>query len=291
MTRLIVNADDFGLTAGVNRAIVELHHAGVLASATLMAKASATEQAVALAQANPNLGVGCHIVLVDGEPVLPAQEVSSLVDLRTGSFPQKLTTFLQRLFTGRIRAAEMEAEAAAQIALLQSKGIQLTHIDSHKHTHMFPAVLRPVLRAAHRAGLRVVRNPFEPEWAVRASPRAGLIRTAEVVALRRFGPYFRRVLTEEGFISTDGTIAVAATGAVSEETIRALMQSLPNGTWELVSHPGYNDADLEKVPTRLRSSREIERGALMAIREFTRVELISFRELNPSLKAPAPTSG
>jgi hopanoid biosynthesis associated protein HpnK len=282
VSRLIVNADDFGLTSGVNRAIVELHQAGVLTSTTLMAKAAATEPAIALALQNPSLGVGCHIVLVDGEPVLPPREIPTLVDSRTGCFPPKLTAFLSRLFTGRIRSAEIEAEAAAQIALLQHRGLRLTHVDTHKHAHMFPAVLRPVLRAAAKAGIHAVRNPFEPEWAVRASPRASIVRSAEVFALRRFGPYFRRILSEEGLSTTDGTIAVAATGVVNADTVRSLLQQLPSGTWELVTHPGYNDADLDKIQTRLRESRDIERNALHAIREFPAVDLISFAALNPS---------
>ena len=281
MSRLIVNADDFGLTRGVNRAIVELHQAGVLTSATLMAKAGATDEAIALAQANPRLGVGCHVVLVDGEPVLPPDKVPSLVDSKTGCFPHKLTTFLRRLFMGRIRAAEIEAEAAAQIASLQARGVRLTHIDTHKHSHMFPPVLRPVLRAARAAGIRAVRNPFEPEWAVHASPRASIVRSAEVYALRKFGPYFRRVLSEEGFSTTDGTIAVAATGVVNADTVRSLLQKLPPGAWELVTHPGYSDADLDKVRTRLRASRDIERNALQVIAEFPGVDLVSFAGLIP----------
>jgi hopanoid biosynthesis associated protein HpnK len=279
VSRLIVNADDFGLTRGVNRAIVELHQAGVLTSATLMAKAGATDEAIALAQANPRLGVGCHVVLVDGEPVLPPDKVPSLVDFKTGCFPHKLTTFLRRLFMGRIRAAEIEAEAAAQIASLQARGVRLTHIDTHKHSHMFPPVLRPVLRAARAAGIRAVRNPFEPEWAVHASPRASIVRSAEVYALRKFGPYFRRVLSEEGFSTTDGTIAVAATGVVNADTVRSLLQKLPPGAWELVTHPGYSDADLDKVRTRLRASRDIERNALQVIAEFPGVDLVSFAGL------------
>ncbi|HEV2472267.1 MAG TPA: ChbG/HpnK family deacetylase, partial [Chthonomonadales bacterium] len=103
MTRLIVNADDFGLTLGVNRAIAELHCAGVLTSATLMARASATDDAIALARATPTLGVGCHVVLVDGEPALAARELPTLVDRRTGRFQPTLVAFLKRLFTGRIR--------------------------------------------------------------------------------------------------------------------------------------------------------------------------------------------
>jgi hopanoid biosynthesis associated protein HpnK len=274
--RLIVNADDFGLTSGINRAIVELHRAGVLTSTTLMANAGATGDAIHLAHSNPSLGIGCHIVLADGAPILPPSEVPTLVDKDTDCFPPKLTTFLRRLFTGQIRSAEIEAEASAQIARLQSRGLQLTHIDTHKHTHMFPAVLRPVLRAARAAGIHAIRNPFEPEWAVHATPRASILRSAEVWALRRFGPYFRRVLAEEEFCTTDGTIAVAATGVVNAGTVRSLLQRMPEGTWELVTHPGYNDADLEKVHTRLRASREIERVALSAIREFSTIDLISF---------------
>ncbi len=282
MSRLIVNADDFGLTSGVNRAIVELHQAGVLTSTTLMANAAATNEAIELAHVNPTLGVGCHIVLVDGAPVLPPREIPTLIDPQTGCFPPKLTTFLARLFTGQIRTAEIEAETAAQISLLQRRSLSLTHIDTHKHTHMFPRVLRPILRAARACGIRAIRNPFEPEWAIRASPRASFVRTAEVFVLRRFGPYFRRILSEEGFISTDGTIAVAATGVVNADTVRSLLQQLPAGTWELVTHPGYNDADLGKIRTRLRASRNIERNALRAIGEFPALNLVSFAALDPS---------
>lgn len=280
MPRLIVNADDFGLTSGVNRAIFEMHQAGVLTSATLMARASATDEAIAIARATSSLGVGCHIVLVDGEPALPPYSVSSLIDKHTGGFPTKLTTFVRRLFCGRIRSVDMEAEARAQIQSLQARGIQPTHIDTHKHTHMFPPVLRPILRAARSCGIQRIRNPFEPEWAVRVTPRASLLRNAEVFALRRFGPYFRRILAEEGFATTDGTIAVAGTGVVNADTVRALLRQLPPGTWEFVTHPGYNDADLAKVHTRLRESREIERVALQAIREFPALEMISFAGLS-----------
>lgn len=280
MSRLIINADDFGLTFGVNRAIVELHQARVLTSATLMARAGATDDAIQMALGTPTLGVGCHVVLVDGRPVLPPGQVASLVDKQTGCFLPTLTAFLARLFTRRIRAAEIEAEAAAQIGLLQDAGLRLTHIDTHKHTHMFPPVLKPLLQAARKAGIRAVRNPFEPEWAVRVTPRASLVRSAEVIALRRLGPFFRRLIARARFITTDGTIAVAGTGTFDASTVRALLSELPEGSWELVTHPGYNDEDLEKIRTRLRDSRDKERLALASVREFPAIDLISFADLN-----------
>ena len=286
MTRLIVNADDFGLTAGVNRAIVELHQAGVLTSTTLMARATATEEAIELAQATPSLGVGCHVVLVDGEPMLPANQLPTLVDQQTGRFQATLGAFLKRLLAGRIRADEIHAEAAAQIASLQSHGLRLTHIDTHKHMHMFPAVLRPVLRAARAAGIHVVRNPFEPGWSLRATPIAPWIRRAEVKLLRRMEPVFRRIVAEEGFFTTDGAVGVLATGTLDTSTVASLLGALPAGTFELVSHPGYNDAALARANTRLLASRETERSALETVKQFPAVDLVSFAALSPK---PAST--
>jgi chitin disaccharide deacetylase len=276
---LIVNADDFGLTAGVNRAVAELHTSGVLTSTTLMARAGATAEAIEIARAKPSLGVGCHVVLVDGEPILSPREIPTLVDQKTGCFPLNLTTFLARLFTGRIAAEEIEAEVAAQIRSLQAQGLELTHVDTHKHTHMFPAVLRPVLRAAHAANIRAVRNPFEPAWAVRATAGAGWARCAEVNLLRNLESSCRRIIAQEGLVTTAGTIAVVGTGVLDGTAIRRLLAKMPGGTWELVTHPGYNDADLAKVRTRLRASRDIERQALSAIREFPEIQLISYAGL------------
>ncbi len=287
MSRLIVNADDFGLTSGVNRAITELHAAGLVTSTSLMARAGATDEAIELAGATPSLGVGCHLVLVDGEPILPPEKIPSLVDARTGRFPDSLTAFLLRLFTGRIRAEEIEVEAAAQIAHLQQRGVHLTHIDTHKHAHIFSAVLRPVLRAARAAGIRAVRHPFEPEWAVRAAIGAPLARVVQIAALSPLGPRSRQLLTQEGFTTTDGTIAVAGTGTLDAEALRALLRQIPAGTWELVTHPGYNDANLAHVRTRLRASRDIERLALAAIPEVPGIELISFADLAPKASQAA----
>ena len=279
MNYLIVNADDFGVTAGVNRAVMELHAAGVLTSATLMARAAATSEAVNMARATPSLGVGCHVVLVDGDPVLPCKEIPSLVDPRTGRFHATLGAFLQRLLTGRIRSAEMQAEAAAQIALLQSAGVALTHIDTHKHVHMFPAVLKPVLRAAVGCGIRSIRNPFEPAWSLSATPGAPWLRRTQVQLLRQFLLAFRKHVARAGMATSDGAVGVLATGTLDAATVTSLLSGMPAGTWELVTHPGYNDADLAQAHTRLLASRETERDALHALKNFPAIELISFADL------------
>ena len=290
MSRLIVNADDFGLTSGVNRAIVELHHAGVLTSATLMARARATEEAIEMARATPTLGVGCHVVLVDGKPVLPAREIPYLADPVGERFKPTLGSFVVELcrsglgltgsrYFGRHLTRDIEAEAYAQMALLQERGVALDHVDTHKHTHMFPAVLRPVLRAARRAGIGRVRNPFEPAWSRRATRGASWVRRAEVAVLARMERAFRRIVAEEGFVTTDGALGVLATGSLDAGTVRALLGAMPEGMWELVAHPGYNDADLARARTRLLASRAVEQEALRAVAEFAGVGLARFGDL------------
>ena len=285
-TRLIVNADDFGLTPGVNRAILELHQAGVLTSATLMARAPATDEAVEIAKATPSLGIGCHVVLVDGEPSLSAaREVPQLCEAGGNRFLPTLGSFLSTIYRPPARTStlehQIEIEARAQIQSLQSRGVLLTHIDTHKHTHMFPRVLRPVLRAARSCGIRAVRNPFEPAWSVRVTPSAPLMRRMQVRLLRMLESKFRRIVAQEGFTTTAGSTGVLATGTLDRPTIAALLPALPaEGVYELVTHPGYNDAELARANTRLLASRDIEREALIALRAASAVELISFAALS-----------
>jgi chitin disaccharide deacetylase len=281
--RLIVNADDFGLTSGVNRAIRELHADGLVTSTTLMARAAATGEAIEIARSLPSLGVGCHIVLVDGEPLLTAREqIPHLAGPTHDRFRHSLWDFLNGLYLDpgpKVFGGQIEAEARAQIEFLQNQGVNLAHIDTHKHTHIFPSVLRPILRAARACGIRAIRNPFEPAWAIRATHGAPWLRLAQVSALRWLEPVCRRIIAEEGFTTTDGTVAVTGTGILDTATLLSLLKELPDGTWELVTHPGYDDADLARVHTRLRASRDIERQALAALSEFPAIDRISFGSL------------
>ena len=287
MKRLIVNADDFGLTPGVNAAIVELNSLRALSSATIMASAPYFAAAVHLSFVQTALAVGCHIVLVDGAPVLPRREIPSLIDPghpSSSQFRPTLAGFLRDLLRGRIREAEIEAEAVAQIRRVQSSGLSVTHLDTHKHTHMFRRVLRPLLRAARSCGVQAVRNPFEPPWSVNATPSTDLLRRLEVHALRTRQASFARLVRRSGIATTDGAVGVMATGTLDQTTLRSLLSKMPDGVWELVCHPGHQDGALEQTRTRLRASREIERQALLeVIPEQTARDpafmLINFRDI------------
>jgi hopanoid biosynthesis associated protein HpnK len=283
--RLIVNADDFGLTSGVNRAIVESNRSGIVTSATLMANAKATDAAIDLAMAQPGLKTGCHVVLIDGVPL--TANLSSLAE-NSQRFRTSLKQFAFAAVRGQIAADEIQREVEAQIRKLQSRGITLTHLDSHKHTHMFPHILRPLVCAAKACGIRAVRNPFEPIrcWPggmVFGSPGLWL-RSAGVMTFQMFAAEFRRVMKEEGMISTDGTVGIAVTGLLDQQKLLQILEALPDGTWELVCHPGYSDSDLQAAGTRLTKSREIELLALIsadtrkALAQH-QIELISYADL------------
>jgi chitin disaccharide deacetylase len=267
VTRLILNADDFGLTPGVNRSIVELQESGALTSATLMATGDQFSAAAAQAIEHPALGVGCHVVFVDGKPALPGSAIRGL-SLSSGEFRPTLGAFVRDLVRGAIPENEIEAEAIAQIQRAQSAGIHVTHVDTHKHTHMFIRVLRPLLRAARKCGVAAIRNPFEPDWALAATPGAPRSRLWQVKLLRTRRRAFLRLVREAGLSTTDGAIGVLATGTLDALTLQRLLAAMPKGTWEFVCHPGYMDATLKGVRTRLRESRATEHTAMLEVIPF-----------------------
>jgi hopanoid biosynthesis associated protein HpnK len=286
LRRLIVNADDFGYTSGVNRAILQAHTHGIVTSSTLMANGGAFTQAVDMAKSSPNLSVGCHVVLIDGQPVVEASKIATITD--SEGFRDGLKTFVARALSGRMSSSEIESEAEAQIQKIQSTGLAVSHVDTHKHTHMFPQILRPLLRAARACGVCAVRNPFGPRFPLRSSQllrRPNLwTRLAEVRVLSRFAKQFHRTVAQEGFATPDGTLGIEVTGTLDETMFQAIAESIPDGTWEFVCHPGYNDAELAAAKTRLRESRELELRVLTMpkAREIlaqTGVQLISYRDL------------
>ncbi|MGC2549228.1 MAG: ChbG/HpnK family deacetylase, partial [Candidatus Sulfotelmatobacter sp.] len=238
MRRLIVNADDFGFTAGVNRAIIEAHTRGIVTSTTLMASGPAFNDAVRLARETPRLDVGCHLVLIDGEPVLDAVRLPTITsrDSGTDRFRDGLKSFAARALTSRFDSAEIEAETRAQIGKIQSAGVNVSHVDSHKHTHLFPAVLRPVLRATLACGVGAVRNPFGPRKPLTSTEllaRPGLwTRYAEVRVLRALAGKFHDAAKRQGMVTPDGTLGIVVTGALDERLFRAIATIIPEGTWE-----------------------------------------------------------
>ncbi|HTS10784.1 MAG TPA: ChbG/HpnK family deacetylase [Candidatus Limnocylindrales bacterium] len=288
MKELILNADDFGLTCGVNEAIVRAHREGSLTSATLMANAAAFDNAVSRALANPSLGVGCHLVLVGGHSVAQPEEVPSLVDSE-GNLPASLGAFVARLSSGLIREREIEREMRAQIEKIRAAGIEPTHLDTHKHTHAHPMTMAALARVAAETGIKRVRKPFETlrdAWATSKIEGVGAsTQLMAVAAARVAAPRFDTVAREYGLRSPDHFLGVAMTGQMSAPVLRQMVATLADGSTEIMMHPGILDSDLIATGSRLQSQRQTEFEALLdpelkRILAKQEIRLISYRELN-----------
>ena len=260
MRALVVNGDDFGLTPGVNAGILDAHLRGILTSASLFANAPATPEAIAIARRTPALGVGCHLALVDGEPALPPRDVPTLAP--GGRFRPTWIAFIRDAAARRIRPIEIERELTAQIERVVAAGIQPTHVDSHKHVHAYPPVFAIVARLARRYGVNAVRVPYEApalRLLARHADLAGARRQAlENLALAPWCARDRRLLEASGLPPAPMFLGRVLTGLFTRASLAALLHSIAEGTSELMMHPGYADAALDGVRTRLRAQRAAE---------------------------------
>jgi hopanoid biosynthesis associated protein HpnK len=284
MKRLIVNADDFGLTRLVSQGILDAHYCGIVTSTSLMANGEAFEEAIAMAKRAPRLSVGAHLVLTQGIPVSPAGGVPTLVD-EHGRLYLTARQLLSRVITHRIRLREIEFELRAQIAKALRAGITLTHLDGHKHLHVLPGISEIVIRLAQEFGIPSVRWPMEElPLACLRDPQAGVFR--QCLAGRAVSWFARRLrlkLIQAGLNYPKHFYGLSQTGLLNVERLEEIMRGLPEGTSELMCHPGYADPLLVKTGTRLLAQREIESRALMSPRTRELVisegiQLVSYSE-------------
>jgi predicted glycoside hydrolase/deacetylase ChbG (UPF0249 family) len=267
--KLVVNADDFGFTPDVNAGIVEGHRRGILTATTLMANGAAFDDAVRLAREVPTLDIGCHLVLI-GERGLKTERALPR------SVPQLLAALARREFS-------VYDELKAQIRRILDAGLHPTHLDTHKHTHLAPPVLDAVARLSQEFVIRWVRRPFDFPM---TAARGGVPRMKRLVsdALKVQRGRFHRVLASHGCQTTDHFAGFQITGRFRTEQLLHLLAELPEGTTELMCHPGHCGDALRCAPTRLKESREAELEALTSpvVRdalERRAIALVSYRDL------------
>ncbi len=248
-----------------------------------MANAPAFQDACALARANPRLGVGCHVVLVGGKSVVPFREIPSLAD-KDGNLSDSLLGFATKATLGQIRPGEIEREVRAQIDRIRAAGIEPSHLDSHKHTHAHPVVMNAIAKVARECGISRVRTPIErlrDSW-----NSAGLsAQLAAAVAVQLAAGPFASISRKYGLRSPDRFLGLAMTGKLGPVALRRMIESLLEGTTEIMLHPGECDDDLEKTGSRLQMHRQLELGGLLdpdvrlAV-ENEGVRLITYGDLN-----------
>ena len=265
--KLIVNADDFGFTCDVNQGILDAHREGILTATTLMAtefiaSGDAFFDAIRIANETPTLDVGVHLVLV-GSP----------------GFPASIPALISAVARKRIKAYD---EFAKQVRRVRDWGISPTHLDTHKHTHLLPAVLDAVARVSQEFKIPWVRRPFDFPM---QPGSAGIVKSLTAHAMSSMSGRFERVLTAHGCKSTDHFAGFKITGNYNARDLAALIRALPEGSTEFMCHPGRCSDELRAAKTRLKESREAELRALCStqVREAldqSGVELVSYRDLN-----------
>jgi len=253
--RIIINADDFGLCDGVNKAVAQAHTEGVLTSATIMANMPAAEEAVKIAKKLPSLGVGVHLNLFKGRPVSKDSRVDCLLDAdgRFALSPVKLS--LLSMGRHKIRNA-IRTELAAQIQWVIDSGLAPTHLDSHKHIHSFPAIFPIVCELARRFRIAAVRFTFEPKqlsqmpWPL--SSKEGRKKAGKVRLMAKINR-----MQNSSFLKTDALLGIAHMGRIDVNFFKAVTLYNSAATAEVMTHPGLADG-AEPDETKLLHQQKTE---------------------------------
>jgi predicted glycoside hydrolase/deacetylase ChbG (UPF0249 family) len=263
--RVIVNADDFGLTSGVNRAVEEAHAHGVLTSTSVLVAGASAPEITEVSARFPELGVGLHVNLTFGRPTCAPEEVRSLVD-EDGRFRPDV---IRRALRREVRPEEVFREVSAQAARLGSLGVRADHWDSHQGVALWPVLVRPVAAAARNAGIRCTRSPhvwviddrWPPSlarWKYRLRGVEGLVadtagRLAGVVLRRHFAmPDWR----------TSAKLAQRGRRTEYAHAWARTFEALPSGVSEIVSHPAHVDAELTQLDPSLGDERAVDLAVL-----------------------------
>jgi len=288
LRNLIVNADDLGWTEGVNRGIAEAHRKGLVTSTSLLANGQAFASAIEVARANPELGVGVHLNLSDGPPTASREQVAGLVS-GSGNLEGGPESLLLRIAARSLAIEDVEREWDAQIRKVRDAGIEPTHLDGHKHVQMLPGLFEVALKLAKKHGIVAIRVSHE-ESKLRAALSSGREQNAGIVlkqgvqarGLKLLARDAREMADRAGVVTTDYFCGIAQTGVLTREGVEQLLSSLPDGTTELMCHPGHVDEDLRRTATRLQESRQTELDILTdaRIRKLVAtkgIRLISYR--------------
>ena len=268
--KLIVNADDFGYTSGINAAIDRCANGGLLRSATIMASGSAFEDAVGIAKRNANLRIGVHLVLTELKAVASVSEIHGLVD-QQGFLPPTPGALWNGILRGKINSQAIFLELNEQVSKVLDHGIPVSHLDSHKHVHILPEVAEVVCEIACHYSIPWIRSPFDrtPGWLLFAGvgqKDRGVFCKQHLSArlMAGFRPFFLRRIRRFGIGTADYFFGVSLTGIWTEMSAASLIKRLPPGLTEWMVHPGDCDSELRKRQTRLVEQRENERDMLVS---------------------------
>lgn len=275
--RVILSADDFGLSEAINEGIERAYREGVLNSASLMVAGAAAADAVRRAHTMPGLHVGLHVVTVEGRASLPPAEIPDLVD-SDGLFPSDQFTLGLRYFFMPSARQQLAREIRAQFLAFQKTGLVLDHADAHKHMQLHPTVGGMIIDAGWEFGLPAMRVPCEPVAALRkCGERVGLGQ----YAMQLWSRLLRRRLREAGLRANDAVFGVTWSGRMTEQRLLRLLPNLPAGVSEIYFHPAScRDAATDRLMPGYDHVGELAALLSPAVREaLSGFERTSYRHL------------
>lgn len=238
--RLIVNADDFGLSASVNTAVIRAHREGILTTASLMVNEPGAEEAVRLARENPRLGVGLHLTLLMGHSALPPEKIPGLVNAR-GEFSRSPVGVGMKYFFHRRLREQLRVEIRAQFERFHATGLVLDHVNGHLHLHLHPVVFDILMEEAERLGIRQLRLTRDCLARSRKMARGRwFYRVSHAAIYDWLSRRARPALTSRGIRHAQITFGLLQDARVDEEYILRLLPELPSGDSELYSHPSLD---------------------------------------------------
>ena len=244
MKQLIINADDFGLHPLINKGIIKGHSEGIITSTSLMPSAPYFDEAVQLAKANPSLGVGVHLTLVGGVKPACTSGVNSLLTA-DGVFPEDYTVFAKKWYTGSIKKNELVKELETQIEKVLTAGIVPTHIDSHQHMHVLPGIAGIVVCLCEKYGIKKIRMPGENIfWS--GGFEAGMGRKIGRDGLSFCAMLAKGKTKSAGIVYPQHFFGMLAGGNLNAELVKNILLNLPEGTSEIMTHPGLDSTELAK---------------------------------------------
>ncbi len=244
MKQLIINADDFGLHPLINKGIIKGHSEGIITSTSLMPSAPYFDEAVQLAKANPSLGVGIHLTLVGGVKPACTSGVNSLLTAG-GVFAEDYTVFAKKWYTGSIKKNELVKELETQIEKVLAAGIKPTHIDSHQHMHVLPGIAGIVVRLCEKYDIKKIRMPGENIfWS--GGFAAGIGRKIGRDGLSFCAMLAKSKAKSAGLVYPQHFFGMLAGGNLNAELVKDILLNLPEGTSEIMTHPGLDSAELTK---------------------------------------------
>ena len=275
--KVIVHADDFGLTEKINQGIWRAHIDGILTSTSIMANGRAFEHAVCIARSTPTLDVGIHLTLIEEKALLNFEEIPTLV-ASNGNFYGHAFGFVWKYLLGQVNLEEVRKELETQIKKVLDAGISPSHLDSHQHLHMLPGILSIVVELGQKYGIPAIRFPRET-GVFRKIKNVPFTRFTQAIILNLFCEMGKRKIKRR----TDFFAGFLFGGNLNKENLLCILQyANHNGTYEIMCHPGLDDQSTQYGHWGYHWSDELNALLDKEVSDFLRdksIRLISYRQL------------